>query len=132
MDARVQTPRADDPADSSIGDLFHQLVDDGRAFVAAEANLYKQIATYRAGKAKNGIVALVAGGLLAYAALIAFLVGLVMGLADFMGPVLGGVVVLAVSGGVAFFLIRYGVDKVSALGGDADEKAALKRGEQRA
>ncbi|MDP8913125.1 MAG: phage holin family protein [Pseudomonadota bacterium] len=132
MDARVQTPRADDPADSSIGDLFHQLVDDGRAFVTAEANLYKQIATYRAGKAKNGIVALVAGGLLAYAALIAFLVGLVIGLADFMGPVLGGLVVLAVSGGVAFLLIRYGVDKMSALGGDAEEKAALKRGEQRA
>lgn len=132
MDARVQTPRADDPADSSIGDLFHQLVDDGRAFVSAEANLYKQIATYRAGKAKNGVIALVAGGLLAYAALIAFLVGLVMGLADLIGPVLGGLVVLAVSGGVAFLLIRYGVDKMSALGGDADEKAALKRGGQRA
>lgn len=132
MDARVQTPRADDPADSSIGDLFHQLVDDGRAFVSAEANLYKQIATYRAGKAKNGVIALVAGGLLAYAALIAFLVGLVIGLADLIGPVLGGLVVLAVSGGVAFLLIRYGVDKMSALGGDADERAALKRGEQRA
>ncbi len=132
MDARVQTPRADDPADASIGDLFHQLVDDGRAFVTAETNLYKQIATYRVGKAKNGIVALVAGGLLAYAALIAFLVGLVMGLADLIGPVLGGLVVLAVSGGVAFLLIRYGVDKMSALGGDAEEKAALRRGEQRA
>ena len=132
MDARVQTPRADDPADSSIGDLFHQLVDDGRAFVTAEANLYKQIATYRAAKAKNGVVALVAGGLLAYAALIAFLVGLVMGLADLMGPVLGGLVVLAVSGGIAFLLIRYGVGKMSALGGDAEEKAALKRGEHRA
>jgi len=131
LDARVQTPRADDPADSSIGDLFHQLVDDGRAFVTAEANLYKQIAAYRAGKAKNGIVALVAGALLAYAALIAFLVGLVMGLADVMGPVLGGLVVLAVSGGVAFLLIRYGADKMSALGGDAEEKAALKRGDQR-
>ena len=131
MDARVQTPRADDPADASIGDLFHQLVDDGRAFVTAETNLYKQIATYRVGKAKNGIIALVAGGLLAYAALIAFLVGLVLGLADLVGPVLGGLVVLAVSGGVAFLLIRYGVDKMSALGGDADEKAALKRGEQR-
>ena len=132
MDARVSTPRADDPADSSIGDLFHQLVDDGRALLTTEVNLYKQIAIYRAGKAKNGIAALVAGGLLAYAALIAFLVGLVMGLADVMGPVLGGLVVLAVSGGVAFLLIRYGVGKMSALGGDDEEKAALKRAEQRA
>jgi hypothetical protein len=131
LDARVRTPRADDPAESSIGDLFHQLVDDGRNLVSAEVNLYKQIATYRAGKAKNGIIALVAGGLLAYAALIAFLVGLVMGLADLIGPVLGGVVVLAVCGAVAFFLVRYGAAKLSALGGDDDEQAALKRGEQR-
>jgi hypothetical protein len=74
----------------------------------------------------------VAGGLLAYAGLIAFLVGLVMGLADLMGPVLGGLVVLAVSGIVAFLLLRYGAGKMAALGGDPDEKAALRAGEQQA
>ncbi len=132
MDARVQTPRADDPADNSIPDLFHQLVEEGRSFASAEANLYKQIALYRVGKAKNGLIALVAAGLLAYAALIAFLVGLVMGLADLMGPVLGGLVVLAVSGGIAFLLVRYGAGKMAALSGDPEEKAALRRGEQRA
>ena len=131
MDARVQTPRADDPAETSIGDLFHRLVEDGRDYATAEANLYKQIALYRVGKAKNGIVALVAGGLLAYAALIAFLVGVVMGIADLIGPVLAGLVVLVVGGGVGFMLIRYGAGKMSALGGDPDEKAALKRGAQR-
>ena len=131
MDARVQTSSAEDPADSSIGDLFHRLVDEGRTFVTAEANLYKQIALYRAGKAKNGVIALVAGGFLAYAALIAFLVGLVMGLADLIGPVLGGLVVLAAVGGISFLLIRYGAGKMAALGGDEQEKAALRRGEQR-
>jgi hypothetical protein len=132
LDARVQTPRPESPADSSIGDLFHQLVDDGRNLVSAEVNLYKQVALYRAGKAKAGIVALVAGGLLAYAGLIAFLVGLVMGLADLIGPVLGGVAVLAITGIVAFLLLRYGVGKMSALGGDLEEKAALREGERRA
>ena len=132
MDARVQTPRPENPADSSIGDLFHQLVEEGRTYASAEANLYMQIALYRFGKAKTGLVALVAGGLLAYAALIAFLVGLVMGLAPLIGPVLGGLVVLAVAGGIAFLLFRYGAGKVSALGGDAEEKAALRRGGPRA
>ena len=132
MDARVQTPRAGDPADSSIGDLFHQLVEEGRTFAGAEANLYKQIALYRVGKAKNGLIALVAGGFLAYAALIAFLVGVVMGLAPIMGPVLAGLVVLVVMGGVSFLLFRYGAGKVSALGGDPEEQAALRRGGQRA
>ena len=131
MDARVQTPRADDPADASIGDLFHQLVQEGRDYASAEANLYKQIALYRVGKARNGLIALVAGGFLAYAALIAFLVSIVMGLAPLIGPVLGGLVVLLAVGGISFLLFRYGAAKVSGLGGDPEEKAALRRGAQR-
>jgi hypothetical protein len=131
MDARVQTPRPEDPADSSIGDLFHKLVDDGRAFARAEANLYKQIALYRAGKARSGIIALVAGGLLAFAGLIAALVGLVMGLADLVGPVAGGLIVLAVTGVIAFILFRYGAGRMGALSGDAEERAALSSGELR-
>lgn len=128
MDARVQHP-----ADSSIGDLFHKLVDDGRNLVGAEVNLYKQIAVYRASKAKNGIIALVAGGLLAFAALIAFMVGLVMEVAELVdSSALGGLIVLAVVGIIAFFLFRFGAGKMAALSGDEDEKAALHDGGTRA
>jgi hypothetical protein len=132
LDARVQHPRPDDPADASIGDLFHQLVDDGRTLVGAEVNLYKQVALYRAGKAKIGIIALVGGGLLAFAGLIAFLVGLVMGLADLIGPVGSGLVVLAVTGIIAFLLVRFGIGKMGALSGDPDEKQAMLTGESKA
>ena len=132
MDARVQTPRPEDPADASIGDLFHQLVDDGKSYARAEANLYKQIARYRVGKAKNGIIALAAAYFLLSSALIAFFVGLVMGLADLIGPVAAGFVVLAATGAVGYFLVRYGLGKLAALSGDPEEKAALKAGEQRA
>lgn len=132
MDARVQHPVREDPAESSIGDLFHQLVDDGKSLARAEVNLYKQIALFRVGKAKSGLVALVAGGLLAYAALIAFMVGLVMGLADLVGPVAGGAIVLAVTGIIAFFLFRYGAGKMAALSGDEEERSAIKAGERRA
>lgn len=125
MDARTHNP-----VESSIGDLFHQLVDDGRSVVKAEVNLYKQIGLYRVGKAKNGVIALVAGGLLAFAGLIACLVGLVMGLAPLIGPVAGGLVVLAAAGIVAFLLVRYGTGKMSALSGDPEEKAALAAGER--
>jgi hypothetical protein len=132
LEARVQTSRPDDPADASIGDLFHQLVDDGKSFARSEANLYKQIARYRVGKAKNGIIALVAAYFLLSSALIAFFVGLVMGLADLVGPVAGGFIVLAVTGIVGFLLVRYATGKLAALGGDEEEKTALKAGEQRA
>ena len=132
MDARVQIPRPDNPADASIGDLFHQLVDDGKGYARAEANLYKQIARYRVSKAKNGIIALVATVFLLNAALVAFFVGLVMGLAELIGPVGAGLDVLAITGAVGFFLVRFGVARLGSLGGDPEEKAALKAGEQRA
>lgn len=123
---------AANPTDSSIGDLFGQLVDDGRSLVRAEVDLYKEIALYRAGKAKVGIAALVAGGLLAYAGLIAALVGLVMGLADLVGPVAGGLIVLAGAGIIGFVLIRFGASKMAALSGDSEEKSAVAAGERAA
>jgi hypothetical protein len=118
------------PAETSIGDLFGQLVDDGRGLVRAEVDLYKEVALYRAGKAKSGLIALVAGGLLAFAGLIAALVGLVIGLAEIVGPVIGGLIVLVVAGGVGFLLVRYGTAKMAALSGDAEEKAAMAAGER--
>jgi hypothetical protein len=132
MDARVQVPKVDDPSDASVADLFHKLIDDGRSMVGAEVNLYKQIAAYRASKAKNGIVALVAAVLLLNAALVAFFVSLVMGLDNFLGPIGAGLAVLAVTGLIGFLLVRYGAGKLAVLGGDQEEKAALAAGEQRA
>jgi hypothetical protein len=132
MDARVQPPKPDSPSDASVADLFHQLVDDGRSLIGAEVNLYKQIAAYRASKAKNGIAALAVALLLVIAALVAFFVGLVMGLADLIGPVGSGAVVLAVTGIISFLLVRYGAAKLAVLGGDQEEKAALAAGERRA
>lgn len=127
MDARVHNP-----SDASIGDLFGQLVDDGRTMVRAEVDLYKQVALYRAGKAKVGAGALVAGGMLAYAGLIAALVGIVLGLANWIGPVAAGLVVLAVAGVAGYVLIRFGIGKLAALSGDQEEKAALAAGERTA
>ena len=118
------------PTDASIGELFGQLLDDGRTLVRSEVGLYKQVAVYRANKAKLGLVALVAGGLLAYAGLIAFLVGLVIGLTDLVGGVAAGLIVLAVTGIIAFLLFRWGAAKMSSLSGDAEERAALAAGER--
>jgi hypothetical protein len=128
MDARVQNP-----ADNSIGDLFHKLVDDGKTLVGAEVNLYKQIASYRAAKAKNGVIALVAGGVLALTALIALMVGIMMDIGDWLDSfALGGLIVLAVTGLIAFLLFRWGAGKMAALSGDEEERKALHQGESRA
>lgn len=122
--------RVERPDDDSIGDLIQQLVEDGRNVAAAEVRLYKQIALYRIGKARTGAIALAAGGFLAFAGLIAALVGLVMGLAVLIGPVAAGLVVLAATGAIAFLLVRFGLGKMAALSGDAEEKAAISAGER--
>lgn len=117
-------------AESSLGDLFGRLADDGRAFVRAEAGLYKAIARRRAGRARNGAIALVAAALLANAALIVLLVAMALELTQYMRPVLAGLIVVAAALLAAFLLVRYGAGKLKALAGDEEEKAALLAGER--
>jgi hypothetical protein len=124
MDARVENPN-----DTSVGELFHKLLDEGREMAGAEARLYKEIALYRAGKAKGGLAALGAAIFLVNAGLVAAMVGFVIGLAPYIGPVASGLAVLAASAMVGFLLFRYGAGKLRALSGDAEEKAALTAGE---
>jgi hypothetical protein len=117
-------------SEASLGDLFGRLADDGRAFVRAEADLYKKIALRRADKAKYGLAALVAGVLLIEAALIVLFVGLALALALHVGPVLGGLIVAGVAGLGGYLLIRWGAGKMAALSGDQEEKKALAAGEK--
>jgi hypothetical protein len=111
--------------ESSMGELFGRLAEDGKAFAAAEIGLYKAIALRRVGLAKNGAIALVAAIFLVNAALIALLVGFAMQLANWVGPAFGGLIVFVVVAILGFVLVRYGAGKLTALGGDEEERAAL-------
>lgn len=126
MDAPVQDPR-----EESIGDLFGRLMDDGRSYARAEIDLYKQIALHRAGRARAGLVALIAGGVLLLSSLTALIFGFVLGLAVLIGPVLAGLAVAAVLAVGGYVLVRYGLAGVRALSGDEEERQALSRGETR-
>lgn len=120
---------AQDPRDDSIGDLVGRLVEDGRAYARAEIDLVKRIARHRAGRARNGLIALAVGGVLFLAALIALMMGLVLGLAVLIGPVLAGLAIAALLSVIGFVLIRIGTKGLRALGGDEEEKQAITRGE---
>ena len=119
------------PPETSVGDLFGRLAEDGKSFVRAEADLYKAIAKRRVSIATPGAVALVAAVFLANAALVTLIVCLALALALQVGPVLAGlitfVLVCAIAGGLAW----WGIGKLKALGGDAEEKAALAAAERR-
>jgi hypothetical protein len=120
------------PSEPSIGELFGRLADDGKSFARAEANLYRAILMRRVSLAKNGAIALVATLFLVNAALVALMVGLAMQLAKWVGPALGGLIVFVVVGAIGYFLVRYGIGKLGALGGDAEERTALAAGEKMA
>lgn len=120
---------AQDPREESIGDLFGRLIEDGRHYARAEVDLLKRIARHRAGRARNGLIALAAGGVLLFSALIALILGLVLGLAHVIGPVLAGLAIAAVLAGIGYGLIRVGLTGLRALGGDEEERQALTRGE---
>lgn len=122
----------EDPSEVSIGDLFHQLVEEARAVARAELNLYRQIALYRTEKAKTGAIALAAGAVLLLAALIVLLVMVAIALATLIGPLAAGLLVAAVSGGIGLLLVRSGATRVGVLLGDEEERAALDHGERKA
>jgi hypothetical protein len=125
----AQTSR---PSEPTIGELFGRLADEGKSFARAEANLFRTIAMRRVGLAKNGAIALVAALFLVNAALVALMVGLALQIAKWTGPALGGLILFAAVGILGFVLVRYGIGKLTALGGDADERAALAAGEKTA
>jgi len=120
---------AQDPRDESIGDLVGRLIEDGRTYAQAEIELLKRIAQHRAGRARTGLIMLVAGGVLALSALTALIFGFVLGLATLIGPVLAGLAVAAVLAGAGYVLVRYGLAGLRALGGDEEERQAVARGE---
>lgn len=120
------------PSEPTIGELFGRLADEGKAFARAEASLYRAIAMRRVSLAKNGAIALAAALFLVNAALVAFMVGLALQLAKWVGPALGGLILLVLVGALGFVLVRYGAGKLAALSGDAEERAAIQTGERTA
>ena len=79
-----------------VAALVTQLVDDARELVAAEVGLYKAKAGERLQAYKGAAIFFGLAGVLALAALIALLVGLILSLATLIGP---GLATLAVVGG---------------------------------
>lgn len=132
--ARAAGPELDapaqDPNEESIGDLVSRLIEDGRSYARAEIDLMRQIARHRAARARTGLIMLAAGAVLALSALTAMILGLVLGLATLIHPLLAGVAVAVLLAGIGYGLIRFGLTGLRALGGDEEERAALERGER--
>ena len=90
--------------DVPIGQLFSQLVDDGKAYARAEVELYKAKA---ADKAQPIKMAAIYGGIavvLALSAVTALLVGLILALQTITGPLAATLIVVLVTFAIAGLL----------------------------
>jgi hypothetical protein len=100
------------PPERPIGELVHELIENGKAYAQAEIGLAKAIAAAK-GKALAIPAALFALALfLAMAALNALAVGVVIALETFIGPLAAGFVGMLIFGAVAGLLGWYGYQRL--------------------
>lgn len=84
-------------SEDTIGDLFDRLIDDGGDLVRAEIGLYRELAYGRLLASRTALILAACGILLAFGSAAALMVGLMMALARWTGP-LGAGVAVAVAG----------------------------------
>lgn len=98
-----------------IGDLFGQLVDDGKAYAQSELDVAKAIAAAKTRALLLPAALLGTAVILALAGVTALAVGVVIALAKFVGPLLGGAIglLLFAAGAAAFGWL--GVNRLKAI-----------------
>jgi hypothetical protein len=95
-------------AERPIGELVHELIENGKAYARAEIDLAKAIATAK-GKALALPAALfVAAFICALAAVTALALGVVIALETFIGPLAAGFVGMVIFAAIAGVLGWYG------------------------
>ncbi|HVM22613.1 MAG TPA: phage holin family protein [Sphingomicrobium sp.] len=100
------------PPERPIGELVHELIEEGKAYARAELGLAKAIAAAK-GKALAWPAALFGiAFILALAAVTALALGVVLALAKFLGPLLAGIAGMLIFAGVAGGLAWYGYQRL--------------------
>jgi len=95
-----------------VGDLVHQLVEEGKAYARAEIGLAKAIAAAKAKALALPAALFGAAFIVALAAVAALAVGVVLALAKFLGPLLAGIAGLVIFAAIAGGLAWYGAERV--------------------
>jgi hypothetical protein len=104
--------RPPEPGDERpIGELVHQLVEEGKAYAHAELGVAKAIASAKAGTLKVPAILLGAALLFVQAAVTVLAVAVFFALAPGIGPLLAGLLAFLVFAGIAAGLGWYGIEK---------------------
>ena len=103
-------PAADN--DRPIGELVHELIEDGKAYARAELGFAKAVAAAKVNAFKVPAILFGAALVLLLAAISALAWGVAAGLATLIGPLAGGLVAFLLFAAAAGGLIWYGVRKL--------------------
>jgi len=95
-----------------IGELVHELVEEGKAYVKAEIGLAKAIAADKAEAVKLPAILFGAAFLLVSAAVTALAVGVAIALATLVGPLAGGFLAFLLFAALAGGLGWYGAKRL--------------------
>lgn len=102
-----------DRDDEGLGTLLGRALEEARGVVDAEVELYKARFGERFSAYKSAIIFFAVAGVLALAALIALLVGLILSLATLVGPGFATAIVVGVVLGAAAVLAWVGTRKLA-------------------
>ena len=105
----MQEPEDERP----IGEVVHQLIDEGKAYAKAEVDLAKAQALAKAGELKVPAILLFTALLFAQAAVTVLAVTVALTLAPLIGPLGGGLIAVLVAGGAAALLGWLGMQRLT-------------------
>ena len=94
----------DDQEEKPIGELFGQLIDEGKAYAKAELGLVKASAEAKADAAKKPALLGAAALLFLIAGVVVFSMTLALALATLVGPLAGGLIAAVITLGIAAVL----------------------------
>ena len=100
-------------AERPIGELVHELIEEGKAYARAEVGLLKAIATAKGKALILPAILFALAFIFALAAITALAVGVVIGLAQFIGPLAAGFIGLLIFAAIAGLLGWYGAQRLS-------------------
>jgi uncharacterized protein (DUF697 family) len=105
----------DDEEEKPIGELFGQLIDEGKAYAKAEFGLVKATAEAKAEGAKNPALFGAAAVLFLVAGVVVLCMTLALALATLIGPLAGGLIAASVSLAIAYALYIFAMRELEKL-----------------
>ena len=100
------------PPERPIGELVHELIEEGKGYARAEIGLARAIADAKARALVLPAALFATAFIVALAAVTAFAVGVVMTLAKFIGPLAAGFIGMLIFAAIAGGLGWYGAERL--------------------